>query len=205
MSSRVSTETPVKVMSNFDHVVTQWMSPWKVDGSSAWISSHVQVFSRSTSPSTRNVHVSVASLGVTSAVSTGQLLPVSYWPGGRRSARSGWARPVNPRVIFMRPFWPVPAPSERWNRTSGTIYRRGRTVMAEVVIVEAVRTPVGRRNGGLSSMHSIDLLGAVQTEVLARAGVDPVEVGQVVGGCVGQVGMQSMNVTRNAWLAAGLP
>jgi len=77
--------------------------------------------------------------------------------------------------------------------------------MAEVVIVEAVRTPVGRRNGGLSSMHSIDLLGAVQREVLSRAGVDPLEVGQVVGGCVGQVGMQAMNVTRNAWLTAGLP
>src|SRR6478752_6585985 len=78
-------------------------------------------------------------------------------------------------------------------------------LMAEVVIVEAVRTPVGRRNGGLSSMHSIDLLGAVQREVLERAGVDPLEVGQVVGGCVGQVGMQAMNVTRNAWLTAGLP
>ena len=77
--------------------------------------------------------------------------------------------------------------------------------MDEVVIVEAVRTPIGRRNGGLSSMHSIDLLAAVQQEVLARAGVDPAEVGQVVGGCVGQVGMQAMNVTRNAWLAAGLP
>ena len=77
--------------------------------------------------------------------------------------------------------------------------------MPEVVIVEAVRTPVGRRNGGLSSMHSIDLLGAVQREVLDRAGVDPLEVGQVVGGCVGQVGMQAINVTRNAWLTAGLP
>ena len=77
--------------------------------------------------------------------------------------------------------------------------------MNEVVIVEAVRSPIGRRGGGLASMHSIDLLGALQREVLARAGVDPNEVGQVVGGCVGQVGMQSMNVTRNAWLAAGLP
>jgi len=75
----------------------------------------------------------------------------------------------------------------------------------EVVIVEAVRTPIGRRNGGLSTMHSLDLLGAVQRAALERSGVDPSEVGQVVGGCVGQVGMQSMNVTRNAWLAAGLP
>lgn len=75
----------------------------------------------------------------------------------------------------------------------------------EVVIVEAVRSPMGKRNGGLSSMHAIDLLGAVQSEVLSRAGVDPAEVGQVVGGCVGQVGMQTMNVARNAWLAQGLP
>ncbi len=77
--------------------------------------------------------------------------------------------------------------------------------MREVVIVEAVRSPLGKRNGGLSSMHSIDLLGAVQKALFERSGVDPAEVGQVVGGCVGQVGMQTMNVTRNAWLAAGLP
>jgi acetyl-CoA C-acetyltransferase len=75
----------------------------------------------------------------------------------------------------------------------------------DVVIVEAVRTPIGRRNGGLSTVHSIDLLGAVQRDLFLRTGVDPLEVGQVVGGCVGQIGMQSMNVTRNAWLAAGLP
>ena len=77
--------------------------------------------------------------------------------------------------------------------------------MRDVVIVEAVRTPTGRRNGGLSTMHSIDLLGLVQSELLRRASLDPTEVGQVVGGCVGQVGMQAMNVTRNAWLAQGLP
>jgi acetyl-CoA C-acetyltransferase len=77
--------------------------------------------------------------------------------------------------------------------------------MREVVIVEAVRSPLGKRNGGLSAMHSIDLLGAVQAELFARTGMDPAEVGQVVGGCVGQVGMQTMNVTRNAWLTAGLP
>ena len=77
--------------------------------------------------------------------------------------------------------------------------------MREVVIVEAVRSPLAKRNGGLSSMHAIDLLGAVQAELFTRSGVDPIEVGQVVGGCVGQVGMQSMNVTRNAWLTTGLP
>jgi acetyl-CoA C-acetyltransferase len=75
----------------------------------------------------------------------------------------------------------------------------------EVVIVEAVRTPIGRRNGGLSTMHSLDLLGAVQRDLFLRTGIDPLEVGQVVGGCVQPVGMQAMNVTRNAWLAAGLP
>ena len=74
-----------------------------------------------------------------------------------------------------------------------------------VVIVDAVRTPIGRRNGGLSSCHSVDVLGTVQRALFDRTGVDQLEVGQVVGGCVGQVGMQSMNVTRTAWLTAGLP
>ncbi|NIR37729.1 MAG: acetyl-CoA C-acyltransferase, partial [Actinobacteria bacterium] len=56
-----------------------------------------------------------------------------------------------------------------------------------------------------SSMHSINLLGDVQKAIFDRTGMDPAQVGQVVGGCVGQVGMQTMNVARNAWLAAGLP
>lgn len=75
----------------------------------------------------------------------------------------------------------------------------------EVVLVEAVRSPLGRRGGELAAMHSIDLLGRVQSELIRRAGIDARLVGQVVGGCVGQVGMQTMNVTRNAWLAQGLP
>jgi acetyl-CoA C-acetyltransferase len=75
----------------------------------------------------------------------------------------------------------------------------------EVVIVDAVRSPVGRRNGELASSHAINLLGDVQKALFDRTGVNPAEVGQVVGGCVDQVGMQTMNVTRNAWLAAGLP
>jgi acetyl-CoA C-acetyltransferase len=77
--------------------------------------------------------------------------------------------------------------------------------MPDVVIVEAVRSPFGKRGGGLSTTHSVELLGAVQGALLERAGIDPLEVGQVVGGCVGQVGMQAMNVTRNAWLTQGLP
>jgi acetyl-CoA C-acetyltransferase len=76
---------------------------------------------------------------------------------------------------------------------------------SNVVIVDAVRTPIGRRGGGLSSMHPADLLGHVQAALVERAGIDPAEIGQVVGGCVSQVGEQSFNVTRTAWLAAGLP
>ena len=77
--------------------------------------------------------------------------------------------------------------------------------MADVVILEAVRTPVGRRNGALSSVHPGDLLGGALTEVVARADVDPTAIEQVVGGCVSQVGEQSFNLTRTAWLSAGLP
>ncbi|CAM8646630.1 PaaJ Acetyl-CoA acetyltransferase [Acidimicrobiia bacterium] len=77
--------------------------------------------------------------------------------------------------------------------------------MREVVIVDAVRTPVGRRNGGLSTMHSADLLGVPFKALFDRTGVDPAIVGQVIGGCVSQIGMQGFNVARTAWLAAGLP
>ncbi|MBV8236618.1 MAG: steroid 3-ketoacyl-CoA thiolase [Acidimicrobiia bacterium] len=77
--------------------------------------------------------------------------------------------------------------------------------MPEVVIVEAVRSPIGRRGGGLSTMHPADLLGAVQRACVERAGIDPAEVDQVVGGCVTMSGEQSFNIARTAWLAAGLP
>ena len=77
--------------------------------------------------------------------------------------------------------------------------------MREVMIVDAVRTPVGKRNGALAHVHANDLLGTVQRAVVDRSGIDPGTIGQVVGGCVQQVGMQSGNVARNAWLAAGLP
>ena len=77
--------------------------------------------------------------------------------------------------------------------------------MTEVVIVEAVRTPIGRRNGGLSTMHPADLLAHAQKAVIERAGIDPEIVGQVVTGCVSQVGEQSFNIGRTAWLTAGLP
>ncbi len=77
--------------------------------------------------------------------------------------------------------------------------------MPNVVIVDAVRTPIGRRGGGLSSVLPADLLATVQRELIARTGIDPAEVGQVVGGCVSQVGEQSFNIARTAWLSAGLP
>jgi acetyl-CoA C-acetyltransferase len=77
--------------------------------------------------------------------------------------------------------------------------------MPDVVIVEAVRSPIGRRGGGLSTMHPADLLGAVQKACVERAGIDPTEVDQVVGGCVTMSGEQSFNIARTAWLAAGLP
>ena len=75
----------------------------------------------------------------------------------------------------------------------------------DVVIVEAVRSPLGKRNGGLSTAHPADLLGSVQVAVLERSGMDPSLVGQVVGGCVGQIGPQTFNIARTAWLSAGLP
>lgn len=77
--------------------------------------------------------------------------------------------------------------------------------MTDVVIIEAVRSPMGRRNGELSTMHPADLLGAVQRELLERAQVDPGSVDQVIGGCVTAVGEQSFNIARTAWLTAGLP
>jgi acetyl-CoA C-acetyltransferase len=76
---------------------------------------------------------------------------------------------------------------------------------SDIVIVDAVRSPIGRRNGGLSTVHPAMLLGTVQAALVERSGIDPAEVGQVVGGCVSQVGEQSFNITRTAWLAAGLP
>ena len=77
--------------------------------------------------------------------------------------------------------------------------------MGKPVIIEAVRTPIGRRNGWLSGLHATELLAAVQVEVVKRAGIDPSLVEQVVGGCVTQAGEQAGNVARQAWLLAGLP
>jgi acetyl-CoA acyltransferase len=77
--------------------------------------------------------------------------------------------------------------------------------MRETVIVEAVRTAVGRRNGGLSGMHAADLSALVLNELLERSGIEPDVVDDVVWGCVSQVGDQSSNIGRYAVLAAGWP
>ena len=77
--------------------------------------------------------------------------------------------------------------------------------MTEAYIVGAVRSPIGKKNGKLSKTHPTDLLGSVVQGLLDRTGVDPMEIDQVIGGCVTQCGEQGSNVTRNAWIAAGLP
>ena len=77
--------------------------------------------------------------------------------------------------------------------------------MGNPVIVEAVRTPLGRRRGWLAGVHPAVLLGASLVEVVKRAGVDPGLVEQVIGGCVTQAGEQSNNMVRRAWMHAGLP
>ena len=80
--------------------------------------------------------------------------------------------------------------------------------MNEVVIIEAVRTPIGRghiEKGNYRDIHPADLLGLTYTEVLSRSGLAPEEVEYVIAGCVQQLGEQSMNVARNAWLQEGLP
>ena len=77
--------------------------------------------------------------------------------------------------------------------------------MREAVIVEAVRTPVGKRNGGLSGVHAADLSAVVLNALVDRTGLDPSTVDDVVWGCVSQVGDQSSNIGRFAVLAAGWP
>ncbi|MEU4093908.1 acetyl-CoA C-acetyltransferase [Streptomyces sp. NPDC026673] len=77
--------------------------------------------------------------------------------------------------------------------------------MTEAYIVEAVRTPVGRRGGGLSAVHPADLGAHILTALMERSGVDPAAVEDVVFGCLDQVGPQSGDIARTSWLAAGLP
>lgn len=76
--------------------------------------------------------------------------------------------------------------------------------MATPVIIDAVRTPIGKRNGLLSGMHAAEILAVPQIELVKRNGLDPADVDQIVGGCVTQAGEQASNVTRTAWLSLGL-
>src|ERR1700682_6329838 len=76
--------------------------------------------------------------------------------------------------------------------------------MEEVLVIDAIRTPLARRNGGISGVHPAMLLAGVLEELLRRTGVDGGAVQQVITGCVSQVGEQSFNIGRTAWLAAGL-
>ncbi len=78
-------------------------------------------------------------------------------------------------------------------------------MVSEVYIVGAVRSPVGKRNGGLSAVHPVDLAAHVLRELIARTSVDPAAVDDVIMGCVSQVGPQAIDIARNAWLSAGLP
>ena len=77
--------------------------------------------------------------------------------------------------------------------------------MHEAYIVGAVRSPIGKRNGGLSAVHPADLAAHVLRELIARTGVDPTEIEDVVLGCVAQAGPQAIDIARTAWLSAGLP
>ncbi|GAA2342973.1 steroid 3-ketoacyl-CoA thiolase [Saccharopolyspora halophila] len=77
--------------------------------------------------------------------------------------------------------------------------------MGTPVIVDAVRTPIGKRRGWLSELHAAEILGTAQRGLLQRAGVDPADVEQAIGGCVTQAGEQASNITRTAWLHSGLP
>src|SRR5215469_1976604 len=78
-------------------------------------------------------------------------------------------------------------------------------VVSQAYIVGAVRTPVGRKKGGLSGVHPVDLAAHVLGELVSRTGVDPAAVEDVIMGCVSQIGPQAIDIARNAWLSAGLP
>src|ERR1700735_1589629 len=78
-------------------------------------------------------------------------------------------------------------------------------MVSEAYIVGAVRSPIGRRKGGLSGVHPVDLAAQVLSELMTRTGADPSAVEDVIMGCVSQAGPQAIDIARNAWLSAGLP
>src|ERR1700684_4405879 len=77
--------------------------------------------------------------------------------------------------------------------------------MGTPVVVEATRSPIGKRNGSLSGLHPTELLGAVQKALVEKAAIGAGDVEQLIGGCVTQFAEQSNNITRTSWLTAGLP
>ena len=77
--------------------------------------------------------------------------------------------------------------------------------MENVYIIEAVRSPIGKRGKGLAGLMPADLLGKVQSAAIERSGIPAEKIGQVIGGCVSQVGEQTFNIARIAWLSQGLP
>lgn len=75
----------------------------------------------------------------------------------------------------------------------------------EAFIVDAVRTPIGKRNGSLSEIHAVDLLGSLLKSEVSRLNIPPENYDDLIIGCVSQVGEQAMNIARNSWLSSGLP
>lgn len=90
-------------------------------------------------------------------------------------------------------------------RPSGSASAGARGAVREAVIIAGWRTPFGKRGGVFSAWHPVEMLSFTLKSLIERTGVDPAQVEDVIGGCVGQVGEQALNVSRNAWLDAGLP
>src|SRR5215468_10136884 len=99
----------------------------------------------------------------------------------------------------MRPSGMRPSPAEAAEVVDVAEVAADRTP----VIVAAARTPIGKRQGWLADLKAVELLRAVLLEVISRAAIQPGDVDQIIGGCVTQIGEQSLNVVRNAWLNTG--
>src|SRR5580704_6796755 len=139
------------------------------------------------------------------------------WRRRRRSRRRPWTgRPMSPGHGRSRS-WPRSTRQKTRVRARGPSPKRGRrpgpaasrnkeeNSMRDAVIVQAIRTPVGRRRGALSGIHPADLSAVVLNALVEGVGLDAAMVDDVVWGCVGQVGEQGVNIARNAILAAGWP
>src|SRR3954447_16690077 len=100
---------------------------------------------------------------------------------------------------------PKPARPAPTIAAPGTVAERGVGPLRDAVICAAVRTPVGKRGGGLSGVHAVDLSAVALTALVERTGLDPAVIDDVFWGCVSQVGEQTYNVGRLAALAAGWP